>query len=75
MDANEYAVVDGAPLRILFLALDAKLVQVLFHLSTILLGEIAFSTPKRFGSFRSFFLHECDLNMPLYGFLATFFLR
>ena len=44
MDANEYAVVDGAPLRILFLALDAKLVEVFLHFETIFLGEVTFTT-------------------------------
>lgn len=54
MEADEDTVVDGAPLRVLFLAFDAELVKVLLHFLARFSGEITFVTKYRFNSFRSF---------------------
>ena len=47
MEANEYPVVDGAPFRVFFLALNAELVEIFLHFVIVFLGEIALTTFER----------------------------
>ena len=76
-DADEYAIVDGAPLRVFFVALDAKFVVVFLQFGIVFLGEIA--TSVRFRSLRTFFLlHKSKIiithNFCLINIQAAYFL-
>ena len=70
MEADEYPVVDGAPLRIFFLAIDAKFIKVFLYFKAIFLGEIDFLASNGFRSqFFKLFINKSILILLVFFIL------